>query len=53
MPKSDAAIDRLIDASSKLWLDLEMEVVNNLVDSMPNRVRATIEAKGWYTKYKK
>ena len=44
-------MDLLIDTATKVWLDLEIEVVDKLIDSVPNRVQAVIAAKGWYTKY--
>ena len=34
-----------------LWWEIGQGVLNGLIDSMPHRVQALIDAKGWYTKY--
>ena len=31
--------------------DIGVDTMNTLIDSMPRRVQALIDAKGWYTKY--
>jgi transposase len=51
MPKTQAAKDRLIEAAQELWHELEDEVFENLLNSMPKRMQAVIDADGWYTKY--
>lgn len=51
MPKNDKSLELLQEVAIKVWMDFEIEVVNRLIDSMPARVRAVREAKGWYTKY--
>ena len=33
------------------WVKIPVEVVQNLIDSMPRRVAAVIKAKGKWTKY--
>jgi hypothetical protein len=35
----------------KEWNEIEPEVCQNLIESMPRRVEAVIQAKGGYTKY--
>ena len=35
----------------KLWDDIDSSFLQGLVDSMPRRISACIEAKGYYTKY--
>lgn len=47
-PKIKAA---LIPALKHCWELIDPSVFENLAKTMPNRVRAVIEAKGWYTKY--
>ena len=47
-PKVKAA---LIPALKHCWELIEPSVFENLARTMPNRVRAVIQAKGWYTKY--
>ncbi len=34
-----------------VWAEIGEDIMNALIDSMPRRVQAVIEAKGWYTKY--
>ena len=34
-----------------VWEDIGVDTMNTLIDSMPRRVQALIDAKGWYTKY--
>ena len=46
LPKSDASLQRLVDAAVLVWLDFEDDLVNKLIDSMPARVQAVKEAKG-------
>lgn len=41
----------LSECIEKAWWALDEEVFVNLAKSMPNRVKAVIKAKGWYTKY--
>jgi len=36
---------------TEIWWKIGEDVLDNLVDSMPRRVQALIDAKGWYTKY--
>ena len=35
----------------EVWWDIREEVLNRLIESMPCRVQALLEAKGWYTDY--
>jgi len=35
----------------KIWWKIGEEVLDKLVDSMPRRVHALLDAKGWYTNY--
>lgn len=47
-PKIKAA---LIPALKHCWELIDPSIFENLARTMPNRVRAVIEANGWYTKY--
>lgn len=51
MPKNNTAKRMLCIEAVKQWEELSTEVLNNLILSMPNRLKAVIEAQGWYTKY--
>jgi hypothetical protein len=51
MPVTDEAIAALIKAAQEVWNDLEPEVLENLINSMPKRLAALHQAKGYYTKY--
>jgi len=35
----------------EIWWDIGDGVLKDLIDSMPHRVRALLDARGWYTKY--
>ena len=41
----------LIEALQEEWAKLDMNIVNDLIDSMPWRLQAVIDAKGGPTKY--
>lgn len=51
MPKNNQAMQRLCKAATAVWLDFGLDLVNSLMDSMPRRIEAARQAKGWYTKY--
>ncbi len=36
----------LIQRAEEVWNDMEEELVNNLIDSMPRRIAAVIKARG-------
>lgn len=50
-PDNDQTLCALIQAAKEAWGSIEERVLKNLSNTMPNRVRAVIEADGWYTKY--
>ena len=50
-PDNDQTLLSLIQAAKEAWGSIEARVLKNLSNTMPNRVRAVIEADGWYTKY--
>ena len=43
--------EALIEALQEEWVKLDMKIVNDLIDSMPRRLQAVIDAKGGATKY--
>ena len=34
-----------------VWWSIGEDVLNKLIDDMPKRVEAVLNAKGWYTEY--
>jgi len=42
---------KLKERLMEIWWQIGEEVLDQLIDSMPGRVRALIHAKGWYTEY--
>ena len=51
LPKTDQLKQELIDTAVKVCEELEEKVFDAEINSMPYRMRAVVEAKGWYTKY--
>lgn len=41
----------LAERLSLVWADIDAEIMEKLVASMPRRVEALLAAEGWYTKY--
>ena len=41
----------LIQAAKEAWQAIEQRILVRLSQTMPHRVKAVIEAQGWYTKY--
>ena len=35
----------------EIWWNIAEDILDRLIDSMPHRIQALIEAKGWYTEY--
>ena len=44
-------IDELAAAVIEEWNNIPIETIHNLIESMPQRIQAGIDAKGWHTKY--
>ena len=42
---------QLVEVLPKVWDSLPEQLFDNLYRSMPDRVAAVIDAKGWYTRY--
>ena len=49
--ESPRRMGELWERVDKEWNEIEPEVCQNLIESMPRRVEAVIQAKGGYTKY--
>jgi hypothetical protein len=43
--------DQFNELIERAWEALGQEYFDKLIESMPRRIQAVIEAKGWYTKY--
>jgi hypothetical protein len=41
----------IIRLAKEVWDELQVDILNNLSDTMPHRVDAVLEAEGWYTSY--
>lgn len=50
-PKNNSTLQRLCEAAIEVWEDLEDDVIENLINSMPRRLEAVVAANSWYTKY--
>ena len=49
--QSEVDILRMKDIARNAWHELPQDYFRALIDSMPRRITAVIEAKGWHTKY--
>ena len=48
----DTVRKHLAEALNQVWAqDIEGEFLEKLWESLPNRVAAVLDARGWYTKY--
>ena len=50
-PNTEGTRQLLIEAAQEAWRAIKDRVLIRLSETMPHRVRAVIEAEGWYTKY--
>jgi len=48
---SEQALKNLSEACKEAWNALPDSLFESLIESMPRRVQACIEANGWHTKY--
>ena len=46
-----ATLSQLWDTLNDLWENIQLEIIQNLVSSVPQRFKAVIKARGGYTKY--
>lgn len=46
-----ASSELLERAAVEVWEEIEDDVLDNLIRTMPNRINAVIRAGGWYTTY--
>ncbi len=51
MRGKEVVLERLIKEAQLAWDELADSELERLSDTMPNRVRAVLNADGWYTKY--
>jgi transposase len=51
LPKNQETWELLLDTAERAWQELDPHYLVDLSESMPRRVKAVIEADGWYTKY--
>jgi hypothetical protein len=50
-PVSDESMDFLVACAQEVWLEIEEEVIENVINSMKSRLRECHLAHGYYTKY--
>lgn len=50
-PHTEKTLARLVVAAKEAWHAIGKAILKNIVNTMPHRVAAVIEAEGWYTKY--
>ena len=46
-----ATLSHTLDTLNDLWENIQSEIIENLVSSIPQRIKAIIKARGGYTKY--
>ncbi len=52
LPGAPPTVQRILEERLQLiWRDIGADLLEKLVQSMPERVNALIEAHGWYTRY--
>lgn len=50
-PNNAETLDLLIRCAIDTWERLGEQLLNRLIDTMEHRVKAVLDAEGWYTKY--
>jgi transposase len=48
---TEETLRALVEAAKEAWAAIDQSILYNLSVTMPHRVKAVIEANGWYTKY--
>lgn len=51
LPQKASSLDTLAEIAKREWENLNVERLQTLIDSMPDRIEAVIKAKGHSTKY--
>ena len=51
LKRNDENIQRVEEALRVAWERVPQALIDRLIESMPRRLQAVIDAKGWYTKY--
>ncbi|KAM5527048.1 hypothetical protein FOXYSP1_20560 [Fusarium oxysporum f. sp. phaseoli] len=51
LKKNETNITELIISIKLAWAAISTDEITNLIDSLPRRIEACIQARGWYTKY--
>ncbi|KAJ5591462.1 Transposable element tc3 transposase [Penicillium hispanicum] len=51
MLNNDQTKEILVATAQQAWDELDIQHLQHLSETMPNRVRAIIESQGWYTPY--
>jgi hypothetical protein len=49
--KDDTVRDELFDALEEAWPLIGEQLMKGLIEGMPRRIQACLNAEGWYTKY--
>lgn len=50
-PDTSDTLEQLVHAAKEAWNSIDSQILEKLSNTMPHRVKAVIEANGWYTKY--
>lgn len=50
-PDTEATLERLVQAAKEAWHAIDQAVLDRISITMPHRVKAVLQAEGWYTKY--
>lgn len=50
-PDNEETLGRLIVASQEAWHSIDIGILHRLAMTMEHRVKAVLDADGWYTKY--
>ncbi|CAG9952817.1 unnamed protein product [Clonostachys rosea f. rosea IK726] len=51
LSRTDVNIEELKRYVQVVWREFDQGLIRGLMESLPNRLRAVIRARGWYTKY--
>ncbi|KAJ5267693.1 transposable element tc3 transposase [Penicillium angulare] len=51
MPDNDETLKHLVSYAQEAWSEIDLSVLENLAETMSNRVQEIIENDGWYTSY--